>query len=261
MQTAWVPLWIWWCDHNKTTHSETTCIFHVISNVSLKMCTCFYSVFYFWLSLCYESLLDTCNPFTHHSILQCVHVACGTKIRIMYVLKEGPSWFPITLSMLYNVINAIVKLHEWHRYTTGSVRSEFLLHTCTNHMHRLRHWGRDKMAAFFQMTSSSAFSWMQIYEFWLGFHWTLFLRVQLTKFEHWFRYCIGAGQATSYCLNQWWFVYLRIYASVGLNELTALLLRYVDAQFVKPWSLHITYSYTKIYVETICQVLNELNQI
>ena len=30
------------------------------------------------------------------------------------------------------------------------------------------------------MTFSNAFSWMQIYEFWLNFHWSLFARVQLT---------------------------------------------------------------------------------
>ena len=29
-----------------------------------------------------------------------------------------------------------------------------------------------------------------------------------------------AGQATSHYLNQWWLVYWRIYASLGLNELT-----------------------------------------
>ena len=34
----------------------------------------------------------------------------------------------------------------------------------------LTHWGWDKMAAIFQMTSSYTFSWMKIYEFWLT-HW------------------------------------------------------------------------------------------
>ena len=44
--------------------------------------------------------------------------------------------------------------------------------------------------------------------------------VQLTIFHHWFRWWLGAVQATSHCLNQWWLVYWRIYASLGLNELT-----------------------------------------
>ena len=51
----------------------------------------------------------------------------------------------------------------------------------------LTHWGRDKMAAIFQTTFSNPFSWMKMYEFRLRFHWSLFLRVQLTIFHHWFR--------------------------------------------------------------------------
>ena len=51
----------------------------------------------------------------------------------------------------------------------------------------LTHWGRDKMAAIFQTTFSNAFSWMKMFEFRLRFHWSLFPRVQLTIFQHWFR--------------------------------------------------------------------------
>ena len=82
----------------------------------------------------------------------------------------------------------------------------------------LTHWGRDKMAAVSQTTLSNAFSWVKMLEFRLRYHWSLFLRVQLT-FHHWFRQWLGAGQATSHYLNQWWLVYRRIYASLGLNEL------------------------------------------
>ena len=83
----------------------------------------------------------------------------------------------------------------------------------------LTHLGRDKMAAVSQ-TFSNAFSWMKMYEFRLKFHWSLFLRFQLTIFQHWFRYWFGAVQATSHYLNQWWLIYWCIYASLGLNELT-----------------------------------------
>ena len=62
-------------------------------------------------------------------------------------------------------------------------------------------------------------SWMKMLEFRLKFHWNLFIRVQLTMFKHWFRYWLGADQATSHYLNQWWLFYWRIYASLGLNEL------------------------------------------
>ena len=80
----------------------------------------------------------------------------------------------------------------------------------------LTHWGRDKMAAISQTTLSIALSWIKMLELRLNFHWSLFLRVQLTISS------IGsdnAVQATSHYLNQWWLVYWRIYASLGLNEL------------------------------------------
>ena len=51
----------------------------------------------------------------------------------------------------------------------------------------LTHWGRDKMAAVSQTTLSNAFSWMKMLEFRLRFHWSLFLRVQLTIIQHSFR--------------------------------------------------------------------------
>ena len=56
-------------------------------------------------------------------------------------------------------------------------------------------------------------------EFLLKFQWSLFPRVQFTIFQHWFRQWLGAVQATSHYLNQWWLVYWCIYASPGLNEL------------------------------------------
>ena len=50
----------------------------------------------------------------------------------------------------------------------------------------LTHWARDKMAAISQ-TFSNAFSCIKMYEFRLKFHWSLFSKVQLTIFHHWFR--------------------------------------------------------------------------
>ena len=51
----------------------------------------------------------------------------------------------------------------------------------------LTYWGRDKIAAILQMTFSNAFAWMKMNEFHLRFHSSLFLRFELTKFQHWFR--------------------------------------------------------------------------
>ena len=95
----------------------------------------------------------------------------------------------------------------------------------------LTHWGRDKMAVVSQTTLSNAFSWMKMLEFRWRFHWSLFLRVQLTIFQHWFRYWLGAGQATSHYLNQWWLFYWRIYASLGLNELNVFKILYCHRNF------------------------------
>ena len=94
----------------------------------------------------------------------------------------------------------------------------------------LTHWGRDKMAAISQTTFSNVFSSMKMFKFRLRFHWSLFPRVQLTIFHHWFRWWLGAVQATSHYLNQWWLVYRRIYASPGLNELTWCCIQHSDVK-------------------------------
>ena len=52
---------------------------------------------------------------------------------------------------------------------------------------QLTHWGREKMDAISQTTLSNAFSWMKMHEFRLRFHWSLFLKFELTIFQHWFR--------------------------------------------------------------------------
>ena len=69
---------------------------------------------------------------------------------------------------------------------TNNVLSVYLtLHTF--YRNTLTHWGRDEIDAISQTTFSNAFSWMKMNEFRLGFHWSLFLRVQLTIIQHWFR--------------------------------------------------------------------------
>ena len=94
---------------------------------------------------------------------------------------------------------------------------------------------RRQMDAISQTTFSNAFSWMRMNEFRLRFHWSLFPRVKLTKSHHWFRQWLGAGQATSHYLNQWWLVHWRIYASLGLNELTC---KTVVTPLLMHWSYH-----------------------
>ena len=88
------------------------------------------------------------------------------------------------------------------------------------------------MAANILTTFSNAFSWMKMYKCRLRFHWSLVSRVPLTIFQHWFWLWLGADQATSHYLNQWWSVYWRIYASLGLNELSNFFLKtYIWANY------------------------------
>ena len=68
----------------------------------------------------------------------------------------------------------------------------------------LTHWGRDNIATISQTIFLAAFSWMKSFVFWLKFHWSLFLKVQSTIFQHWFRWWLVAEQATNHYLNQWW---------------------------------------------------------
>ena len=96
----------------------------------------------------------------------------------------------------------------------------------------LTHWGRDKMDALLQTTLSNAFSWMNMIEFGFIFHWSLFLRVQLTIFHHWFTSWLGANQATSHYLNQWRLDYRHIYASLGLDDLKDSFVFYMYRTFI-----------------------------
>ena len=90
------------------------------------------------------------------------------------------------------------------RYQVTAVKESQYQSNCFEKKTVLTHWGRDEMDAISQTPFSNAFSWMKMLEYRLKFQWNLFLRVQLTIFQHWFRLWLGAGQATSHYLNQWW---------------------------------------------------------
>ena len=62
-----------------------------------------------------------------------------------------------------------------------------ITHPCLNFNTDLTHLPLDKMAAISQTIYSDAFSRMKSFIFWLKFHWSLFLRVQMTITKHWFR--------------------------------------------------------------------------
>ena len=81
------------------------------------------------------------------------------------------------------------QFHKWINLI-HNICSDITLPKLLPHLsgaNELTHWGRDKMDAISQTTFLSAFSCMKMLEFRFGFHWSLFLRVQLTIFQHWCR--------------------------------------------------------------------------
>ena len=90
--------------------------------------------------------------------------------------------------------NYLVWTDQWYEtlfLSSGFLFAQWIEHVAVSfelYLHtRLTHWGRDKMDAILQTTFSNALSWMKMYEFRLGFHWSLFLTFELTIFQHWFR--------------------------------------------------------------------------
>ena len=65
-------------------------------------------------------------------------------------------------------------------------------------------WSLDKMAMTSPTIFGNAFSWMESFVFRLEFHWSLFLRIQLTISQHYFRQWLGAKQAPNHYLNECW---------------------------------------------------------
>ena len=107
---------------------------------------------------------------------------------------------------------------SWRKFN----RCEFLVSLCpvcnmTTLVHviawrqLLRNTSRPtQMASIFHTAYSNAFSSMKMHRLRLKYHWMLVPLVELTISQHWLRWWLEAGQATSHYLNQWWLVYWRI---------------------------------------------------
>ena len=70
---------------------------------------------------------------------------------------------------------------------TISVQLWYLCYVLKWSVTLLTHLCLDKIAAISPTIFPDAFSWMKNFVFWLKFDWSLFLRVQLTITQHWFR--------------------------------------------------------------------------
>ena len=77
-------------------------------------------------------------------------------------------------------LGVLIQFNAAPSWGNGSIK------TNTKYFH-FTHWGRDEMNNISQTTFSNVFSSIKMFEFRWKFHWSLFPRVQLTIFQHWFR--------------------------------------------------------------------------
>ena len=154
-------------------------------------------------------LWENCSILLQIDVLQATNLHRQSGVFTNRINKVVYSW--------YSPFHMQCDMHIW--YTLCVTYDCITSYRQATYYNDLTHRGGDKMAAILQTTFSNAFSWMKRYELRLKFHWRFFLRVQLTILQHWFRKWLGALQARSHDLNQWWLVHRRIYASLGLNEL------------------------------------------
>ena len=134
-----------------------------------------------WDHIIFRLYLYFLNDVLYFFKYSCTNIFHRRSLYTFYYYQNGMIWF----SILVEYVWSYDRLHKgWTRRTViGHVNA--CIYTIT--VLSSSHWGRDQMADIFQTTFSNAFSWMKIFEFWIIFHWSLFLRVQLTIFQHWFR--------------------------------------------------------------------------
>ena len=117
-----------------------------------------------------------------------LHWHCGN-LTIAPVPAKQPWWIWINTSCEFIMNDYITTTKQSTTkpcaYFLGYTVGWWMMSCWPNHL--LTHWGWHNMADIFQTTFSTAFCWMKMYEFRLRFHWNLFLRIQLTIFQHWFR--------------------------------------------------------------------------
>ena len=112
--------------------------------------------------------------------------------------------YKISLKFVYygpiDNIPALVQITAWRRPGDIHYLSQWWLVYWRIYgslgLNELTHWSWDEMGDIFQTTFLNAFSWMKMFEFWIEFDRSWFLRVQLTIIQHWFWWCFGAKQAT-----------------------------------------------------------------
>ena len=106
------------------------------------------------------------------------------------VLIMQNSWLPASHQFVDTKAKQSNEHSSWQaNYLHKLFHKYFIIITVMSHEHHdlLTHFPLDKMAAISQTIFSDTFSWMKSFVFWLKFHWSFFLMLQLTMAQHWFR--------------------------------------------------------------------------
>ena len=111
---------------------------------------------------CLDTKARICGYATTNIVKNCILLKIKYVRMVRFPVVPGPDMWGST------VLTGLSARYVW------SVCSSVYLFLCKNEI-------------IFQTTFSSAFSWIKIREFRWIFHWSLFLSVQLTIFQHWFR--------------------------------------------------------------------------
>ena len=118
---------------------------------------------------------------TRHVLrLRMWHQKKGIRPQIGQTIKQNKYMFGISHQIVvWHTVNVTVSI-DWYADLT--------------------HWGQEKMTEIFQLSYLNTFTWTKVYQFRLRFCWSLFLRFELTTFQHryWFRQWFGADQVTAF---------------------------------------------------------------
>ena len=142
---------------------------------------------------CFRNVCDGYKPFRFiRELLRfqlCVKIiSFNVWVRLCRISK---SQFEIHNKISSPYIERCASFHGKHIRALISKSSE-AFHSRTSIATRLTPLPLDKMDAISQTISSDAFSWIKSFVFWLKFHWSVYLSVQLTITKHWFRWWLGA---------------------------------------------------------------------
>ena len=151
---------------NKQQWNYTGNTINLIQEKGIWKCADILQKVNFWLRI---RKISICRWYMNYKYMNLYVVTLlNVKGRYGYIIQMHLACLKITMKHPKNV--------DVEKYRLPTVSSQ-----------SLTYWSRDKMAAVSQTTLSNAFSWMKMLKFRLRFHWSLFLRLQLTINQHWLR--------------------------------------------------------------------------